>query len=82
MVTSLLNGPTAPPACASSERIPFLKEWEATALAVLLLVMFLFSYRKPDYITKRVKTGGQEEMSVVKSISVGAGDTFYVTPAN
>lgn len=40
-------------------RFPFLREWDATILAVLLLVMFLFSYRKPtSYITKRIKANG------------------------
>jgi hypothetical protein len=34
---------------------PLLKEWEATILWVLLLVIFLFSYRKQtSYITKRI----------------------------
>jgi len=38
---------------------PFLKEWHATTLAVLLLIMFLFSYRKQtSYITKRIKANG------------------------
>ncbi len=38
---------------------PFLKERGATILAVLLLVMFLFSYRKQtSYITKRIKSYG------------------------
>ena len=38
------------------ERVPYLKEWNATILVVLLLVMFLFSYRKQTaYITKRIK---------------------------
>ncbi len=38
------------------ERFPFLKEWDATILAVILLIMFLFSYRKQtSYITKRIK---------------------------
>jgi magnesium-transporting ATPase (P-type) len=37
-------------------RFPVLKEWDGTILAALLLVMFLFSYRKQtSYITKRVK---------------------------
>jgi len=37
-------------------RFPYLKEWDATGLAVLLLVMFLFSYRKQtSYITRRIK---------------------------
>jgi magnesium-transporting ATPase (P-type) len=40
-------------------RFPFLREWDATILAVLLLVMFLFSYRKQtSYITKRIKANG------------------------
>jgi len=38
-----------------AERLPRLNEWNWTALAVLLLVMFLFSYRKQtSYITKRI----------------------------
>jgi hypothetical protein len=37
-------------------RFPGLKEWDITIMAVLLLVMFLFSYRKQTaYITKRIK---------------------------
>ena len=37
-------------------RLPFLREWDATVLLVLLLVMFLFSYRKQtSYISKRVR---------------------------
>lgn len=40
-------------------RLPFLKEWHATTLVVLLLVMFLFSYRKQtSFITKRIKANG------------------------
>jgi len=40
-------------------KFPFLKGWDATILAVLLLVMFLFSYRKQtSYITKRVEANG------------------------
>ena len=40
-------------------RFPFLKEWDATVLALLLLIMFLFSYRKQtSYITKRIKANG------------------------
>ncbi len=36
-------------------RFPCLKDWDTTILAVLLLVMFLFSYRKQtSYITKRI----------------------------
>jgi hypothetical protein len=35
---------------------PYLKEQDTTILAVVLLVMFLFSYRKQtSYITKRIK---------------------------
>ena len=38
---------------------PFLKDWDSTLLAVLLLVMFLFSYRKQTaYIAKRIKANG------------------------
>ena len=41
------------------DRFPFLREWEGTVLAVLLLVLFLFSYRKQtSYITKRIKADG------------------------
>jgi len=41
-------------------RFPFLKEWDAIILVVLLLVMFLFSYRKQtNYITKRIKINGE-----------------------
>lgn len=37
-------------------RFPFLKEWDVTILAVILVIMFLFSYRKQtSYITKRIK---------------------------
>ena len=40
-------------------RFPGLKEWDATILAVLLLAMFLFSYRKQtSYIVKRIKANG------------------------
>jgi hypothetical protein len=39
--------------------LPPLKEWHATLLTVLLLVVFLFSYRKQtSYITKRIKANG------------------------
>ena|SRR5205823_5633837 len=38
---------------------PSVKAWHATLLAVLLLVVFLFSYRKQtSYITKRIKANG------------------------
>jgi hypothetical protein len=41
------------------ERVPFLKEWDSMILLVLLLMMFLFSYRKQStYITKRIKAQG------------------------
>lgn len=37
-------------------KFPALKEWDAIILIVLLLAMFLFSYRKQSsYITKRIK---------------------------
>lgn len=37
-------------------KLPFLAEWNALVLLVLLLVMFLLSYRKQTgYITKRIK---------------------------
>jgi hypothetical protein len=40
-------------------KFPCLKEWGTTTLAILLLVMFLFSYRKQtSYITKRIKANG------------------------
>ena len=39
---------------------PLVKDWDATVLAVLLLVMFLFSYRKQtSYITRRIKADGE-----------------------
>jgi hypothetical protein len=39
-----------------AERMPWLGDREATALVVLLLVLFLFSYRKQTaYTTKRLK---------------------------
>ena len=60
-------------------RFPILREWDATVLAVLLLVMLLFSYRKQiSYITKRIKAKTGENMSIVKSLSVGDGDMFYI----
>ena len=37
-------------------RLPILKDWSVIVLVALLLVMFLFSYRKQtNYITKRIK---------------------------
>jgi len=40
-------------------KIPILKDWSAWFLLVLLLFMFLFSYRKQtQYITKRIKANG------------------------
>lgn len=37
-------------------KLPFLAEWNALVLLVLLLIIFLFSYRKQTgYITKRIK---------------------------
>jgi hypothetical protein len=40
-------------------RLPFLRNWDATIAAVLLLILFLFSYRKQTaYIAKRVKICG------------------------
>lgn len=40
-------------------RFAFLKEWDFTILASLLLIMFLFSYRKQtSYVTKRIKANG------------------------
>jgi hypothetical protein len=49
---------------------PFLRQWDSTVLIVLLLIMFLFSYRKQSgYITKRIKaimeSGGPDKSSVV-----------------
>ena len=41
-------------------KYPALKEWDAIILVVLLLVMFLLSYRKQtSYITKRVEINGE-----------------------
>lgn len=41
-------------------RFPFLKEWDGIIIVVLLLVIFLFSYRKQtSYITKRIKISGE-----------------------
>lgn len=38
---------------------PCLKDWNGTILSVLLLVMFLFSYRKQtSYVAKRIKANG------------------------
>lgn len=38
------------------DRYPILKHWDATTLTVLLLVLFVFSFRKQTrYITKRIK---------------------------
>lgn len=40
-------------------RLPVLKNYDAIILVVLLLVMFLFSYRRQTgYITKRIKANG------------------------
>lgn len=40
-------------------RFSILKEWDGIILVVLLLVTFLFSYRKQtSYITKRIKANG------------------------
>jgi hypothetical protein len=37
-------------------RFPALKQWDAVALVMLLLVMFLFAYKKQTgYITQRIK---------------------------
>lgn len=37
-------------------KLPFLKSWDAVILTCLLLIMFLFSYRKQtSYVSKRVK---------------------------
>jgi hypothetical protein len=41
------------------DRCPVLREWDGTVLAVLLVVLFLFSYKKQtSYITKRKKADG------------------------
>ena len=41
------------------ETFPVVKEWDAAVLALLLLIMFLFSYRKQtSYITRRIKAAG------------------------
>ena len=38
---------------------PILKEWDAVILMVLMLIIFLLSYRKQTtYITKRIKANG------------------------
>ena len=40
-------------------KVPILKDWSTYILLALLLVMFLFSYRKQtNYITKRIKSNG------------------------
>jgi hypothetical protein len=40
-------------------RFPILKEWDAFILMVLLLIIFLLSYRKQtSYIKKRIKVSG------------------------
>jgi hypothetical protein len=40
-------------------RFPALKEWDVTILSILLLALFLFSYRKQtDYVVKRTKANG------------------------
>jgi hypothetical protein len=40
-------------------KFPFFKPWDSLIVGVLLLVMFLFSYRKQtSYITKRIKANG------------------------
>jgi hypothetical protein len=39
---------------------PSLKEWDATVLTLLLLVLFLFSFRKQtSYIRRRIKANGE-----------------------
>jgi hypothetical protein len=41
------------------DRCPVLREWSGTVLAVLLVILFLFSYRKQtSYVTKRIKAQG------------------------
>jgi hypothetical protein len=41
-------------------RFQFLKQWDATFAALLLLTMFLFSYRKQtSYLTKRIERAAQ-----------------------
>jgi hypothetical protein len=46
--------------CAVVEaRFPAIKEWNATVLTILLLVLFMFSYRKQTaYVVKRTKANG------------------------
>lgn len=40
-------------------RFPLLQEWDVIFLLVLLLVLFLFSYRKQtSYVTRRIKANG------------------------
>jgi hypothetical protein len=40
-------------------RFPSLKEWAVTILCILLLALFLFSYRKQtEYVVKRTKANG------------------------
>ena len=42
-------------------RLPSLVPWNATALAIVLLVLFLFSYRKQSaYVTKRIDANKHE----------------------
>jgi hypothetical protein len=40
-------------------RFPILKEWDASVLAILLLVLFLYSYKKQtEYVVRRTKANG------------------------
>jgi hypothetical protein len=37
-------------------KLPFLREWESTLLVVLLLIMFLFAYKKQtSFVSRRVR---------------------------
>jgi hypothetical protein len=37
-------------------QLPILRDWDATALAVLFLVLFLFAHRKQtEFVVKRIK---------------------------
>jgi hypothetical protein len=40
-------------------RFPIVRDWDTTVLAILLLVLFLYSYKKQTaYVTQRVKANG------------------------
>lgn len=41
-------------------RLPYLKDWDATLLTVLLLVMFLFAYKKQtSFVVKRIRKANE-----------------------